>query len=113
MSGLKSNQKILKDISDCKDICYQEPLVLHDKVLRRWRINLSIIIFLPAIIFLTGMYYIHIKDNASFNPEEDILNESCYLSEFGCCEVVDYCWPNGVKFLQPQHHYYLNLPKEI
>ena len=102
-----------KVLSDFKGVWNQEPLLIgHTKILRRWRINLIIIILFPAIILLLESYYLHMTEHVSFNPEDEVLNESCYLSHFGCCEIIDYCWDNGVKMLQPQHHYYLNLPKE-
>jgi len=100
-------------LSDCRGLWNQEPLLIgHAKVLRQWRINLVIVILIPAITLLVANYYIHMNDAGSFNAEEEILNESCYLSHFGCCEIIDYCWSNGVKFNTPEHHYYLNLPKE-
>ena len=100
-------------LSDCKGVWNQEPLLIgHTKILLRWRINLVIIILFPAIFLLLESYYLHMTEHVSYNPEDEVLNESCYLSHFGCCEIIDYCWDNGIKMLQPQHHYYLNLPKE-
>ena len=102
-----------KMLLDCKGLWNIEPLLIgHTKILRRWRINLTIVILFPVIILLLESYYLHMTNIISYNPEDELLNESCYLSHFGCCEIIDYCWDNGVKMTQPQHHYYLNLPKE-
>ena len=99
-------------IQDIKRTCSFDDLNIPVRVLCRWRINLFGIISLPVIAWVILARYIAMTNNVSFNPEEEILNESCYLSEYGCCEIKDYCWSNGVRLLIPQHHYYLNLPKE-
>ena len=99
-------------IQDIKRTCSFDDLNIPVRVLCRWRINLFGIIFLPVIAWVILIRYIAMTNNVSFNPEEEILNESCYLSEYGCCEIKDYCWSNGVRLLIPEHHYYLNLPKE-